>query len=157
MNREKKFFLVLAILLAALFVLATVSIIFVFVINFVNTSENIMAVVYLFVHSLIIAGAFYYSFKAFLQKSQLMAIFMIDERGVAIKKSRIVASILCALAFGVGIYFMLLCFGINIPPQGFSNGVKFMLMNVGYSVGIVSLFFALYPKFYQIENHAEVQ
>lgn len=148
MNKEKKFFLTLLICLGALFLLACISIIFVFVVDFQNTSENIMSTVYLFIHSIIVAVAFYFTFKAFMQKSQLMSILMIDERGNAIKKSQIVASILASLSFIVGIYFMLLCFSLPIPLQEFAKGLKFTLMNVGFSVGIVSLFFALYPKVY---------
>lgn len=152
MKKEKKLFLGLSIALGLLFILAVVSIIFVFVIDFTNTSENIMGTVYLFIHSLIIAVAFYYTFKAFMQKSQLMSIFMIDERGEVIKKSVVVASILAGVFLAIGVYFTLLCFNLNIPLAFFAKGIRFTLMNVGYSVGIVSLAFALYPKFYDKEN-----
>lgn len=148
MLKEKKLFLILSIALGALFLLACVSIVFVFVIDFQNTSENIMATVYLFIHSLIVAGAFYFALKAFLQKSQLMAILMIDEHGNKITKSFVVAIVLSSLSFLVGIYFMLLCFNLPIPLQDFAKGLKFTLMNVGYSIGIVSLAFAIYPKVY---------
>ena len=107
-----------------------------------------MATVYLFIHSLIVAGAFYFALKAFLQKSQLMAILMIDEHGHKITKSFVVAIVLSSLSFLVGIYFMLLCFNLPIPLQDFAKGLKFTLMNVGYSIGIVSLAFAIYPKVY---------
>lgn len=148
MLKEKKLFLILSIALGALFLLACISIVFVFVIDFQNTSENIMATVYLFIHSLIVAGAFYFALKAFLQKSQLMAILMIDEHGNKITKSFVVAIVLSSLSFLVGIYFMLLCFNLPIPLQDFAKGLKFTLMNVGYSIGIVSLAFAIYPKVY---------
>lgn len=148
MLKEKKLFLILSIALGALFLLACISIVFVFVIDFQNTSENIMATVYLFIHSLIVAGAFYFALKAFLQKSQLMAILMIDEHGNKITKSFVVAIVLSSLSFLVGIYFMLLCFNLPIPLQDFAKGLKFTLMNVGYSIGIVSFAFAIYPKVY---------
>jgi len=148
MKKEKKLFLSLATCLALLFILTVVSIVFVFVIDFQNTSENIMATVYLFIHSLIVAVAFYYAVKAYLQKSQLMAIFMIDESGKPIKKSRIVCIVFTALSFIVAIYFTLLVFGVNIPLQNFANGLKHTLMNVGYAVGITTLHFAVYPKVY---------
>lgn len=146
MSKEKKLFLSLSLCLGAMFILATVSIIFVFVIDFENTSQNIMSTVYLFLHSIIVAVAFYFSFKAYLQKSQLMNVFMIDEKGNTIKKSQIVAIVLCSIFFVIGLYSTLLVLNLSIPLSFFARGLKFCLMNVGYSVGIVILHFALYPK-----------
>lgn len=156
MKKEKKLFLSLIVCLALLFALATVSIIFVFVVDFTNTSENIMATVYLFAHSIVVAGAFYFAFKAFIQRSQLMRIFMLDEYEQPLKKSKIVCIVLSSLSFLIGIYFTLLVFGLQIPLNEFAKGLKYALMNVGYSVGIVTLHFALYPTFYSKELYEEL-
>lgn len=152
MKKVKKLFASLSICLGLLFALCCTSIIFVFVYNFNNVSEELLAVAYLFIHLIILAVVFYLSFKAYLQKPQIMNILMIDENNQPIKKSKIVALIFTILGFIVGVYFTLLVFNLSIPLSFMSSGLKHALMNVGYSVALIALHFYLYPSIFKLEN-----
>lgn len=152
MKKIKKLFASLSLCLGLLFVLCCTSIIFVFVYNFNNVSEELLAVAYLFIHLIILAVIFYLSFKAYLQKPQIMNILMINENNQPIQKSKIVALIIAILGFIVGFYFTLLIFNLPIPLSFMSSGLKHALMNVGYTVAIVALHFYLYPLFFKTEN-----
>lgn len=143
----------MSIVVGALFFLACFSIIVNFVYDFNSSSDNILATVYLFIHLIIIGIAFYFVIKAFLYKSSLMSVFMIDEYKHPILKSKIVAIVLSSICLVCGIYSTLLSIGLGIPLSNvFSKALKFAFMNVFYSVGFVSLFFALYPIAFLKEN-----
>lgn len=146
MNKTKNLFLALVIALGVLFAGCCASIITVVVNNFDTEATNIMALVSLMLHLLILAVAFYLAFKAFYTgKSSLIGIVTIDEHGFLIKKSRIVAIVVSALFMLMGIYGTLLVCGLDIWLSFFATALKHTLMNVGYSIGIIALFFILYP------------
>ena len=146
MDKTKNLFLGLVITIGALFAGCCTSIIGVFVDNFQSDSGNILGLVYLFLHLVILASAFYFAFKAYYTgKSSLIGVVAMDERGNLIKKTRVVAIVISSLFLVVGIYATLLVFNLEIPLNFFSKTLKFAIMNVGYSVGIVGLFFIFYP------------
>lgn len=146
MSKTKNLFLALLIITALLFLGCGASIVVTFVNDFETDGGSILAVVYMFFHLIILAIVFYLAFKAFYtDKSSLLAVFTLDEKGNLIKRTRTVAIIITALFLAFGIYMTFeLCF-TNMPLSFFTKSLKFALMNVGYSVGIVALFFILYP------------
>jgi len=133
------------IALGVLFALVCFSIIRVFVINFEKTSQNGLAVAFLFLHMVLIAVAFYMATKAFLRGPSLMNVLMTDDHGNALKKSVVVASIICGLGWLIGVYMLILVCGANSFLSFFAPALKYALMNVGFSVAIVAAFFAHYP------------
>lgn len=146
MNKTKNIFLALLITLGVLFAGGCASIIVLVANSFELEATNVMALVSLFIHLLIVAAVFYLSFKAFYTgKSSLVEIITFDERGFLIKKTRIVAIVISAIFMCMGIYGTLLVCGLDIWLSFFATALKYVLMNVGYSVGIVALFVILYP------------
>lgn len=146
--KKSKFFLGLTIALGLLFVLDCFSIIFCVKnggsVDSSQKVEHILGFVYLFIHMLILVVVFYFSLKAYLQKSQLISIVMTNEDGTKNKKAMIRAIVFGSLAAIVGVYFALVTFGLNIPLSFFSLGLKTALMNVGISVCTVCVFLAAY-------------
>lgn len=146
MSKTKKLFLALMIITIVLFLGCGASIIISFVNEFDTSSASVLALVYLFLHLIVLALVFYLSFKAFYtDKSSLLAVFSLDEKGNLISRTKVVAIVVASLFFIIGIYFTLELLISNMPLTFFTKTLKFALMNVGYSVGIVALFFILFP------------
>ena len=146
MSKTKNLFLALVISIGVLFLGCCASIFVCFFNDFDSTSGNILALVYLFLHLVVLAGAFYFAFRAYYTgKSSLIGIVTIDERGNLILKSRVVAIVISSLFLLVGIYATLLVFNLEIPLNFFSKTLKFAIMNVGYTISFIGAFFILYP------------
>ena len=146
MDKTKNLFLGLVITIGVLFVGCCASIFAVLFNDFKNESGNILGLVYLFLHLVILAGAFYFSFKAYYTgKSSLIGIVTMDERGNLIKKTRMVAIVISSIFLLLGIYATLLVFNLEIPLNFFSRTLKFAIMNVGYTVSFIGAFFIFYP------------
>ena len=145
-SKTKKLFLVLLIVIGVLFVGCAASIFAVFLKDFDTDSANVLGLVALFFHLLILAVIFYLTFKAYwLDKSSLLAVFTLDEKGNLIKNTRTVAIVVMSLFLTLGIYMTLLVCNLSLPLSFFVKSLKFTLMNIGYSIGILALFFVLYP------------
>lgn len=146
MKKTKNLFLALCITLVILFAGCVASILAVFLKDFDVEAANVLGLVFLFFHMLIIAVFFYLAFKAFWTgKSSLLGVFTVDDKGNVINGTRIASIIICALLMCMGIYMTLVVCGLQIPLSDFPKSLKFALMNVGYSLGIISIFFILYP------------
>ena len=157
MDKTKKFFLSFLFVLGALFLLAGFSLVMAFVYNFENTSENIISIVYLFLHLIVLAFAFYYGFRAYMFKPSLMNIVMIDENGLVIKKSRRVAIIIATISLIFVIFSLAMLFGLNKVITFLSAGTIYAFLNSGASVGITSLYFICYPKVHKAENNVKAR
>lgn len=157
MDKTKKFFLSFLFVLGALFLLAGFSLVMAFVYNFENTSENIISIVYLFLHLIVLAFAFYYAFRAYMFKPSLMNIVMIDENGLVIKKSRRVAIIIATISLIFVIFSLAMLFGLNKVITFLSAGTIYAFLNSGASVGITSLYFIFYPKVHKAENNVKAR
>lgn len=146
MDKTKNLFLALLITLGLLFAGCCASIIGTFVVDFDTEATNVMALVYLVFHLLVIAITFYLAFKAYYTgKSSLLEIFTINEKGQLIKKTRVVAIVISAIFWCIAIYATLLVCGLEIPLSFFAPALKHALMNFGYSVAIVAIYFVIYP------------
>ena len=151
MDKTKKFFLSFLVVLGALFVLAGFSLIMVFVVDFKSTSENIISIGYLFLHLVVLAFAFYYAFRAYISRPNLMNVVMVDEHGLVIKKSKRVAIIIATIAFALAAFALAMLFGLSKVVTFLSPGTVYAFLNVGLSVGVTCLYFLAYPKFHKEE------
>ena len=152
MEKKNKYFLYLIIAAITLFVLDCASIIFsVTMTNSFDETQNVdnaLALGYLIIHLILVAAAIYYSVKAYVGKSVLIGVLMYDEKGEPIKKSHNVALTL-AIIFGViGVFFLVSFCGAISALNNFPKVLEIALINVGFSVSTVALFFYFYklPK-----------
>ena len=155
MDKTKKFFLSFLFVLGGLFLLAGFSLVRVFVFEFEKTSENIISIVYLFLHLIVLAFAFYYAFRAYIYKPSLMNTVMIDEHGFVIKKSRRVAIIIATISLVLVAFSLAMIFGLNKVISFISPGTIYAFLNSGASVGITCVYFTIYPKVHKDENNVK--
>ena len=145
MNKEKKFFLTFTLIFTALFIFDCFSIINVFVFNFVNSSENLLSVAYLFLQMIILALFFYWSLKAYLTKSRILSVMCLYDNGT-INKSVVTKGIVFAsIFFLASIYFGLSWIGLNLGLDFFVTGLKSALTNFSLMITAVAMSFVLYP------------
>ena len=151
MKKKSKYFLGLTLLTAGLFVFCCFSIIFAVIkMNTVPKDkriENTMGFVYLFLHLIILAVAFYYALKSYVQKDQILSVFMTLENGKKNPKAYRNALIFGIIFIILGIWFFLNSFGILSIMSFFSMGLNMALCNVGFSIGGIALYIYFYrPK-----------
>ena len=146
MSQTKKLLIYFLCAIGALFLIAGYSIISVFIVNFNADSDTIVPVIYLFLHLIVLAFAFYYVFRAYVSKPVLMSVFMIDEYGNVIKKSKKVAMVLFILGLLLVGFNLAMLFGLNKIITIFSLGLQYAVLNTALTVGTGSIFFYIYPK-----------
>lgn len=148
MNKTKKFFLAFLIAIGALFLFTCFAIIRIFVFSFDGTTENVIGAVYLFLLLLAESYIFYQAFRAYIIKPSVMNIVMIDEHGIVIQKSVRVSLVLTIISSVFFAFTLALELGLNKVITIFSTGVTYAVMNTALVVGILALFFHLYPHFH---------
>ncbi len=159
MKRRNKYFLYLSFVFIGLFVFSCFSIIYsVLKYNAVPESEragNVLSMVALFLHLLIVAVGYYYSLKAYLYKSSLVAVVMVDDRGNKNPKAYRNALIV-GCVFGVlGLFFALNSFGALHLTKVLSLSLNLELTNLGLGVSTISLLLLLYKPDRNIEVEVE--
>ena len=159
--KKRKYFLGLLIALGLLFVLCCFSIIFC-VINGSSVPsdknvEHIMAFVFLFFHLIIIAVLFFYALRAYLVRSTFIQIITTKDNGNRNKKTVVVCSILAGIFALIGVYFVTVIAGVPSFGDMFSLGLRFALMNAGFTVTTLCLFIVFYKPDSEIEKKLEKQ
>lgn len=153
MKNTKKLYLFMMITEGLLFALGAFSLIFCYVNKLTSGNQNLLGRVYLIAHLVIVAGVFYYTFKAFANEPYIMKVFMIEDNNTPLKKSRIVAIVICAISLAIGLYFGLLSFDLPLPLSFFTKALRFALMNFGLTTGLLALYFIIFPSIYLKEEH----
>ena len=151
MKNKSKYFLGLTLLISGLFLFCCFSIIFC-VLNMNNVPEdkrveNAMGFVYLFLHLIIVAVAFYYALKSYLQKDQILSIIRTQDNGKKNPKAYRNTLIFSIIFIIFGIWFFLNSFGILQIMKFFSMGLNVALCNAGISISSVAFYMYFYePK-----------
>ena len=145
MSKTKKYNLAFLCAIGILFVVASFSIISVFVFNFDSSTENVISTIYLFLYLIALTFIFYNSFRSYLTKSQVMSVMMIDEHGFVIKKSKRNSLILAIVSFVFFVFSLALACGLNKIITIFSKGVIYAVLNTSLAILVISLFFHFYP------------
>ena len=155
MKTKNKYFLGLTLLSSGLFLFDCFSIIFcVLKMNSVPEDkrvENAMGFVYLFLHLIILAVVLYYALKSYLQKDQILSVFMTLENGKKNHKAYRNCMVFSIIFLIFGLWFFLNSFEILHVMKFFSLGLNAALCNVGFSIGGV----ALYMYFYKVKPLGE--
>lgn len=156
MKRKSKYFLGLLILIIGLFVITAASVIYCILngssVAEEQTTEHIMAMVYMFLHLAVVAIFSFFAFKAYYIKSVLVSVFMTSEDGSKNIKARNRAIVLASIFGVLAIYFLILCFGADIFLSFFSLGLKFALMNFFLSIASISLYLVFYKPIETIKS-----
>ena len=148
MKRRNKYFLYLALIFVGLFACTCFSIIYsVIGLNAIAPEKragNTLSLVALFIHLIILGVCFYWAMKAYLYKSSIVAIIMVDDRGNKNPKSYRNAMVF-AIIFGIfGIFFLLNSFGILHFTEVLTVALNLMLTNLGLTISFVALYLFFY-------------
>lgn len=152
MSKTKVFYLLMMITEVLLFALGCFSLIFCFAGQETSGNQNALSEVYLIAHLVIIAGVFYYTLRAFQKGPYILKVFMIDDHNNPIIKSRVVSIVIMAITYAIGVYFALLAFGLELPLNFFTLALRHAVMNFGFSVGTIALYFLIFPGIYLKEE-----
>ena len=116
-----------------------------------------MAFVFLFFHLIIIAVLFFYALRAYLVRSTFIQIITTKDNGNRNKKTVLVCSILAGIFALIGVYFVTVIAGVPSFGDMFSLGLRFALMNAGFTVTTLCLFIVFYKPDSEIEKKLEKQ
>ena len=145
---EKRFFKIVLTIIAILFFFTCFSIIFCLLnsstVNETQSSSHIMSIVYMFLHLLIEAAAFYYSFKALVNGSALFKAIMYDMNGNINKSGKIKALVTVCISSIISIYLVFTLFFDNLFLGFFALGLKFALLNFFILLSAIAVFFYTY-------------
>ena len=155
MNKRNKYFLYFSFLLIGLFIFACFSIIYsVIALNKATSAErtgSTLGLVALFMHLIILGVALIYDIKAYQNKSILVAVIMVDDRGNKNPKSYRNSLIFAGIFLIFGIFFFLNSFGIIPLTKVLTTSINLVLTNVGFSVSAVSFYLFFYKPTLQEE------
>ena len=148
MKTRNKYFLYLSFIFVALFAFACFSIIYAVIsLNQIPVEKrpgNILSLVALFIHLLILAVGFYYSLKAYLSKSSIVSVIMVNDKGDKNPKSYR-NTLIFSIIFGIfGIFFFLNSFGIIHLTEILTSALNLELTNLGFTVSFVALYLYFY-------------
>ena len=148
MNKRNKYFLYFSFVLIGLFIFACFSIIYsVIKLNQATAAEragSTLGLVALFFHLIIVSIAIIYDVKAYQNKSVLVAVIMVDDRGNKNPRSYRNSLIFAGIFAIFGIFFFLNSFGIIPLTKVLTTSINLVLTNVGFSVSIVSFYLYFY-------------
>lgn len=150
---ERKYLIALMIVFIVLFAAAIGSLIAAFIIIYHQQSilNNLLELIYLAVHivATVLGGYMCYSALKSKKGSFMMRGLMIHSSHKKYNKpARIIAIILCAFSFAIGVYFTLVLCGVPLYAFHFPIALVLDLVNSPFSVFIVGLFFIFYPNVY---------
>ena len=148
MNKRNKYFLYFSFILIGLFIFACFSIIYsVIKLNQASASErtgSTLGLVALFFHLIIISIALIYDVKAYQNKSILVGVIMVDDRGNKNPRSYRNSLIFAGIFVIFGIFFFLNSFGIISLTNVLTTSINLVLTNVGFAVSSVSFYLFFY-------------
>ena len=148
MNKRNKYFLYFSFILIGLFIFACFSIIYsVIKLNQASASErtgSTLGLVALFFHLIIISIALIYDVKAYQNKSILVSVIMVDDRGNKNPRSYRNSLIFAGIFVIFGIFFFLNSFGIISLTKVLTTSINLVLTNVGFAVSSVSFYLFFY-------------
>lgn len=148
MNKRNKYFLYFSFILVGLFIFACFSIIYAVVkLNQATSSErtgSTLGLVALFLHLIIVSIALIYAVKAYQNKSILVSVIMVDDRGNKNPRSYRNTLIFAGIFVIFGIFFFLNSFGIISLTKILTTSINLVLTNVGFAVSSVSFYLFFY-------------
>ena len=148
MNKRNKYFLYFSFILIGLFTFACFSIIYAVIkLNQATASErtgSTLGLVALFLHLLIVSIALIYALKAYQNKSVLVSVVMVDDRGNKNPRSYRNTLIFAGIFVIFGIFFFLNSFGIISLTKILTTSINLVLTNVGFAVSSVSFYLFFY-------------
>ena len=148
MKSRNKYFLNFAILFVVLFIVGAISLIFGVIIGSkvpeAKQSENILGLVALVFYIVIVAVLFYQALKAYLIKSRLVSIVMVNDRGEKNPKSYRNALIFGCVFAAITIFFALNTFGIINVLSFFTFSLTVTLTNFTLMISSIGFYLYLY-------------
>ena len=148
MNKRNKYFLYFSFILIGLFIFACFSIIYAVIkLNQASASErtgSTLGLVALFLHLIIVSIALIYALKAYQNKSVLVSVVMVDDRGNKNPRSYRNTLIFAGIFVIFGIFFFLNSFGIISLTKILTTSINLVLTNVGFAVSSVSFYLFFY-------------
>ncbi len=155
MDKRNKYFLYFSFVLIGLFIFACFSIIYsVIALNQASASErtgSTLGLVALFLHLIIVSVALIYSVKAYQNKSILVAVIMVDDRGNKNPRSYRNSLIFAGIFILFGLFFFLNSFNILTLTKVLTTSINLVLTNVGFSVSAASFYLFFYKPTLQEE------
>ena len=148
MNKRNKYFLYFSFILIGLFIFACFSIIYAVIkLNQVSASErtgSTLGLVALFLHLIIVSIALIYALKAYQNKSVLVSVVMVDDRGNKNPRSYRNTLIFAGIFVIFAVFFFLNSFGIISLTKILTTSINLVLTNVGFAVSSVSFYLFFY-------------
>ena len=148
MNKRNKYFLYFSFILIGLFIFACFSIIYAVIkLNQASASErtgSTLGLVALFLHLIIVSIALIYALKAYQNKSVLVSVVMVDDRGNKNPRSYRNTLIFAGIFVIFAIFFFLNSFGIISLTKILTTSINLVLTNVGFAVSSVSFYLFFY-------------
>ena len=148
MKSKNRYFLYLSLIFVGLFVFCCFSIIYSIVFLNATPAEkragNTLSLIALFVHLIIVSVGFYWSLKAYLYKSSIVAVIMVTDRGEKNPRSYR-NTLIFSIIFGIfAIFFALNSFGALHLTSILTISLNLMLTNLGFTVSFVALYLFFY-------------
>ena len=148
MNKRNKYFLYFSFVLIGLFIFACFSIIYsVIKLNQASASEragSTLGLVALFIHLIIVGIALIYDIRAYQNKSVLVAVIMVDDRGNKNPRSYRNSLIFAGIFVIFGLFFFLNSFEIIPLTKVLTTSINLVLTNVGFSISFVAFYLYFY-------------
>ena len=148
MNKRNKYFLYFSFILIGLFIFACFSIIYAVIkLNQASASErtgSTLGLVALFLHLIIVSIALIYALKAYQNKSVLVSVVMVDDRGNKNPRSYRNTLIFAGIFVIFAVFFFLNSFGIISLTKILTTSINLVLTNVGFAVSSVSFYLFFY-------------
>lgn len=148
MKKRNKYFLYFSFILVGLFIFACFSIIYAVIkLNQASASErtgSTLGLVALFLHLIIISIALIYALKAYQNKSVLVSVVMVDDRGNKNPRSYRNTLIFAGIFVIFAVFFFLNSFEIISLTKILTTSINLALTNVGFAVSGVSFYLFFY-------------
>ena len=148
MSKRNKYFLYFSFILIGLFIFACFSIIYsVIKLNQASAAErtgSTLGLVALFLYLVIVSIALVYAIRAYQNKSVLVAVVMVDDRGNKNPRSYRNSLIFAGIFVVFGIFFFLNSFGIISLTKILTTSINLVLTNVGLGIAAVSFYLYFY-------------
>ena len=148
MNKRNNYFLYFSFIFVGLFIFACFSIIYsVIALNQADSSArtgSTLGLVALFIYLIITSVGLVYAVRAHQNKSVLVAVIMVDDRGNKNPRAYRNSLIFAGIFVIFGIFFFLNSFGIIPLTKILTTSINLVLTNVGFGVACVSFYLYFY-------------
>ena len=148
MNKRNNYFLYFSFIFIGLFIFACFSIIYsVIALNRADSSArtgSTLGLVALFIYLIITSVGLVYAVRAHQNKSVLVAIIMVDDRGNKNPRAYRNSLIFAGIFVIFGLFFFLNSFEIIPLTKVLTTSINLVLTNVGFSISFVAFYLYFY-------------